>query len=346
VALVPLVLACATSPSPVAEAPRLEPAEPPGAEPASGWPAPPLLALPSTARPAGRKASELGPDALVALCQDLRDEGATHFPGNAVEQAQAAAAHAEQRQAALSTSYVAVVPSGGFAFRDYAMGEHNLVLDTARSFVLGEGAELFVAASDSPPTFPLSPDIALRLLAEHGAGHLVLRLVFRAAPSQIRKDGCMWLSGGHVVKMEVDLIGAALLRPDGEVLVRATNGEYGDSQVDVPVRSPKVRVKKPRTADGRDAGDTVARALAPLANAAESCYQRVLALRPALRGTVVLAIRVAGTGKLDDARVEMSSLGDDAVAACVEAAAGKATLTGVPSGRFSVPLHFASAEEL
>ena len=191
----------------------LEPAEPPGAEPASGWPAPPLLALPSTARPAGRKASELGPDALVALCQDLRDEGATHFPGNAVEQAQAAAAHAEQRQAALSTSYVAVVPSGGFAFRDYAMGEHNLVLDTARSFVLGEGAELFVAASDSPPTFPLSPDIALRLLAEHGAGHLVLRLVFRAAPSQIRKDGCMWLSGGHVVKMEVDLIGAALFGP-------------------------------------------------------------------------------------------------------------------------------------
>lgn len=294
----------------------------------------------------GEATSIVGADGLVALCESLRDEAAADFPGNAVEQAKASAAHAERRQAALAGSYVTVVPAGGFTFRSYQMGERRLVLDTNRSFVLGDGAELFASSRDTPPGFSLEPDLAERLLAERAAGRLTLRLVFRPAHSELRRDGCLWLSGGHVVKMEVDIVAAALLGADGGIVGRGDTGDYGDPTAGLPVRSPKVTVKKPRDHLGKDVPDAATGAFVPLSNALLPCYQRVLIVRPALRGTLVLAVRVGSGGKLDDARVEISSLGDDAVTACAVAAANKTTLPGLGSGqRYSVPLQFGSAED-
>lgn len=294
----------------------------------------------------GEATNIVGADGLVALCESLRDEAGAEFPGNAVEQAKASAAHAEHRQAALAGSYVTVVPAGGFTFRSYQMGERRLVLDTNRSFVLGDGAELFASSRVTPPGFSLEPDLAERLLAERSAGQLALRLVFRPASSELRKDGCLWLSGGHVVKMEIDIVAAALLGADGSVVGRGDTGDYGDPTAGLPVRSPKVTVKKPRDHLGKDVPDAATAAFAPLSSALLPCYQRVLIVRPALRGTLVLAVRVGSGGKLDDARVEISSLGDDAVTACAIAAANKTTLSGLGSGqRYSVPLQFGSAED-
>jgi hypothetical protein len=304
---------------------------------------PPPILRPSKS---GEATTIAGPDALAGLCQALRDETATEFPGSPVDQAKASAVHAERRQAAQGSSYVTVIPASGFAFRSYQVGDHRLVLDTDRSFSLGDGAELFSSSKNAPPGFSLPPDLAERLLGERTAGRLGLRLLFRPARSELRKDACMWLSGGHVVKMEVEFVAAALLGPDGVVLARGDTGDYGDPSAGLPVRSPKVTVKRPRAPDGRDVSETLAEAFSPLSRAAEPCYQRVLLVRPTLRGSVVLAIRAAAGGKVDEARVEMSSLGDDAVTACVAAEAKRATLSGVPAGqRFSVPLHFASADE-
>jgi hypothetical protein len=294
----------------------------------------------------GEAASVAGPDALVDLCQALRDEGTVDFQGNPVEKARASAAHAERREMALASSYVTVVPPAGFSFRTYQMSEGRLVLDTDRGLVLGDGAELFVSSRDPSPGFSLSPESADRLLAERGAGRLALRLVFRPARSDLRKDGCMWLGGGRVVKLEIDIAAAALLGRAGDVVARADTGEYGDPGAGLPVRSPKVSVQKPRGPDGQDVPTQAAEWLAPLATAAEDCYHRVLLVRPALRGMLVLAIRVGAGGKVEEARVEMSSLADDAVSACVVAAAKKASLANLgPGQRFSVPLQFASADE-
>jgi hypothetical protein len=332
-----LLLGCATAPPmtgddvPVSQGP-------PATRPR---PAPPRAQRSKT----GEAANVANADALVGLCGSLRDEPTADFAGNAVEQARASAAHADRRQAALAGSYVAVVPAGGFSFRNYQIGERRLVLDTDRTFVLGEGAELFASSRDTPPGFSLEPDLAERLLAERSTGQLSLRLVFRPAHSELRKDGCMWLSGGNVVKMEIDIVAAALLGSDGAIVARGDTGEYGDPTAGLPVRSPKVTVKKTRDHLGKDVPDGVAGAFTPLSTAVLPCYQRVLIVRPALRGTLVLAIRVGGAGKLDDARVEISSLGDDAVSACVITAANKTSLPGLPAGRFSVPLLFGSADE-
>jgi hypothetical protein len=304
--------------------------------------APPAAPL----RKPGEATSIVGPDALVGLCQTLRDETATDFPGNPVEQARASAAHAERRQAAETASYVTVVPASGFSFRSYQIGEHRLLLDTDRSFVLGDGAELFASSKDAPPGFSLAPDFAERVLGDRASGRLGLQLVFRPARSELRKDACMWLSGGHVVKLGIDVVAAALLGPDGGVVARGDTGDYGAPNGGLPVRSPAVTARRPRGPDGKDVPDAIAELFSPLSRAAQPCYQRVLLVRPALRGTVVLAIRLAASGKVDEARVEMSSLGDDAVTACVVASARSTTLPGIAAGqRYSVPLQFASADE-
>jgi hypothetical protein len=72
----------------------------------------------------------------------------------------------------------------------------------------------------------------------------------------------------------------------------------------------------------------------------------VLIVRPALRGTLVLGIRMGAGGHVESAHVEMSSLGDDTLVSCVATTATKVTIPGTSSGqRLSVPLQFGSAEE-
>jgi hypothetical protein len=331
-----LLASCATAP-PVETSIPLSPEEPPAA-PAH---------IPNAGPASNGDASSVsGPDGLVALCETLRDADSASFPGNAVEQARAIEAHAQRRQAALAGRYVAIVSSSGFAFRGYDLGDRRLMLDTERGLVLGDGAELFVPSKDPAPGFVLAPDLAERVLTQRSEGKLALRLIFRPAGSQLRKDACLWLGGGRVVKMEIEVLGAALIAPDGTVLSRGDTGEYADASPTAPVRSPKVTVYKPRGADGKDIQATMVGALATLGEAARPCYERVLIARPALRGTLVVGIRIGAGGHVETAHVEMSSLGDDTLVSCVATNVAKATVAGASNGqRFSVPLQFRSAEE-
>jgi hypothetical protein len=282
----------------------------------------------------------------VALCESLRDENPTGFAGNAVAQARAIESHAQRRQAALAGRYVAIVPAAGFAFRSYELGERRLMLDTDRGLVLGDGAELFVPSKDPAPGFVLAPDLADRILTQRTEGRLALRLIFRPSGSPLRKDACLWLGGGRVVKMEIEVLGAALIAPDGTVLSRGDTGEYADAAPTAPVRSPKVTVRKPRADDGKEIQSSLATALGAIAERAQACYERVLIVRPALRGTLVLGIHIGVGGHVESAHVEMSSLADDALVSCVATTATKVTIAGTSSGqRLSVPLQFGSAEE-
>ncbi len=287
-----------------------------------------------------------GPDGLVALCESLRDESGASFSGNPVQQARASEARAQRRQDALARRYVVSVPSSGFGFRSYDLGDHRLVLDTERSLVLGDGAELIVPSNEPAPGFVLAPDLADRVATQRTDGKIALRVIFRPAGSQLRKDTCLWLGGGRVVKMEIEVLGTALVAANGTVLSRGDTGEYADSSSMLPVRSPKVKVYKPRTTDGRDLPSSLERALGVLAERAQPCYERVLVVRPALRGTLVVGIRIGPGSRVEATNVEMSSLEDDTLVSCVAKNLAKTTIPGTSSGqRLSVPLQFASADE-
>jgi len=194
--------------------------------------------------------------------------------------------------------------------------------------------------------FVLAPDLADRLATQRIEGKLALRLIFRPLGSQLRKDACMWLGGGRVVKMEIEILGTALVTSDGTVLSRGDTGEYADSSSVLPVRSPKVTVRRPRGVDGKDVAASVTLALGVLAERAQPCYERVLIARPALRGTLVVwhPHRSRRAGRIGTRRDELSRrrhAGELRGRQC-----GESDGHGTSGGqRFSVPLQFASADE-
>jgi hypothetical protein len=301
----------------------------------------PLPAPPRNLGTAGAFAVE-GDEGLARLCQTLRDENSTAFSGNVVAQAQEREEHARRRQDAEHRRYVAMVPAQGFTLANYDLGERRLVLDTGRGFRLAENAELSTNLETGAIGFRLSPEAADHVLVERAAGKVFLRVVFRPIYSKLRQQSCLWISGGTVVKMEIDLEAVALLAPDGSRLAQGDNSP--DTDLDAPVTKPQILIRRPRSATGGDVPDTLARASAELGPLFLPCYQKALEMRPSLRGTLVLGIKVGPDGTVEESRMELSSLGDEFLATCASAKAGKAKLAAGP-GRMSVTVVFGSKDD-
>ncbi len=325
---------CATVPPTEPDMAR-EPAPPLPSEPAA-------VPLPHHADETGAISIE-GGEGLVRLCDSMRDEGRMDFPGSAVAQARAREEHAQRRQSAETGRYVTVAPPAGFAFGEYELSERRLLLDLRQGIRLSQGAELTTGLDDDPLGFPLSPEGAERMLADRAAGRLFLRVLFRPLRSKMRNEACQWVSGGGVVRMGADVEAIALLDGDGRVLTRGGTRD-ASPELDSPVTSPQVTVKRPRLADGGAVAEAMAESARALGAAVLPCYQKTLATRPNLRGTLVVALRVAGDGRIEEARTELSTLGDDALATCAATLLGKARVSGGPA-RISVPLVFESQDD-
>jgi hypothetical protein len=320
----------------------------------------------------GDAASVDGFDGLARLCEAMRDEISLRFQGSAVEQARVAEARAQARRAALASRYVTVIPATGYEFRRYEPGEQKLPLDTNHSLLVSDGAELFVSNPAATPGFALDRDRADRIVAERLDGKVALWVIFRPVKTGLRRDTCVSQNGGRMLKLAVEVIDLALLGPDGSVLARSGTGDraasdrqaadgrtapsapvtrtntakHAESSLGTPVRSPRVIVSKAQGADGRNVPTSLAEALQVLGERARPCYERVLLTHPALRGTLVLDIRIDADERVESSHVEVSLLADDALAGCVADAAHKATILGTRSGqRLSVSLQFGSADD-
>ncbi len=283
-----------------------------------------------------------GRESLARVCESLRDEASMVFSGNAVAQAQAREEHVRRREDAEHRRYVALVPPDGFALAHYDLGERRLLLDTTRGFRLDEGAELLSNLETGAVGFRLAPEGADRILVERAAGKVFLRLVFRPSYSKMREQSCLWISGGGVVKMEIELESATLLTPDGGRLAQGDNNPGADQ--DAPVSRPQVLIKRPRSASGNDVPETQVKGTSTLAAPFLRCYKEALKRRPALRGTLVLGLKVASDGSVEEARMELSSLGDEPLASCAVAETQKAKLMA-GSGRISLTLLFGSRDD-
>jgi hypothetical protein len=316
----------------------------PAAEPPATGPAPakPVAAAPASERGGSRDVG--GADGLARLCDVLRDEAGMPFEGNEVARARARDEHERRRLQAVEETYTVQVPAAGFAFRGYDLGDRRLSVDTGRSFVLADGVELVSADREANLSFSLAPEAAETALKGHEQTRVNLRLVFRPAQSQLRRDACMRLSGGRVVKLPVDVLAFALLSPDGATIARGQTGDYPD---ETPVATPQVTVARPRTVEGREIPETVATAASKaLAPALLPCYRKALEARPNLRGTLVIELRVLADGKVESPRMQMSSLGDEDLVACSMAKAARAHLAGVgATPRMSLPVTFGGKED-
>jgi hypothetical protein len=307
---------------------------------------PPVTARPAPSAPRNVGSDGVfvveGEDGLARLCETLREENSMVFSGNAVAQAQAREEHTRRRQEAEHRRYAAMVPAAGFALANYELAERRLVLDTSRGFRLADGAELVTNLETGVLGFRLPPEGADRILVDRAAGKLFLRVLFRPTYSKMRQQACLWVSGGSVVKMETELESVALLAPDGTRLAQGDNNPGGD--MDTPVSRPQVLIKRPRNPSGGDVSEGQAKAAKELGPHLLPCYRKALEGRPGLRGTLVLGLKVGSDGSVEEARMELSSLEDEALAACAVTVASKVKL-GAGPGRMSVTAEFSSKDD-
>jgi len=316
----------------------------PAAEPPPAGPAPAKAAPAEPPRDRNGARDLGGADGVARLCDVLRDEAGMPFDGNEVARARARDEHERRRLQAVEETYSVQVPAGGFAFRGYDLGDRRLSVDTGRSFVLADGVEVVSADRDANLSFSLAPEAAETALKGHEQSRVNLRLTFRPAQSQLRRDACMRLSGGRVVKLPVEVLAFALQNAEGALIARGQTGDYPD---ETPVTTPQVTVSRPRTVEGREIPETVANAARKaLAPALLPCYRKALEARPNLRGTLVIELRVLADGKIESPRMQMSSLGDEDLVACSVAKAAHAHLTGVgATPRMSLPVTFGGKED-
>jgi hypothetical protein len=283
-----------------------------------------------------------GADGVAGLCEALRDADDVEYAGNEVQQARAHEEQARRRALAAEGTYAVQIPPGGFGFRGYDLDGRKLELDTARTLVLADGVELVVTNTDRPFVVGLAPESAERVLKEHERGLVGLKVVFRPARSDLRKDACLRLSGGHVVKLPADVLAFALVGPGGKSIARSVTADYVDES---PVSAPLVSVGRPRTAEGREVPDAVVTAARALGPALLPCYQKALEAKPNLRGTLVLDLRVLGDGRVEAPRMVMSTLSDDALVACAIQRAGRAKLAANAAAHLSLPVTFQSKDD-
>jgi hypothetical protein len=317
-----LVGGCATMPPPV----------PPDPTPLS----PPSTAVSPTAglsgRPGGGRRELGGPDGVTRLCESLRDEDGLTFTGTDEQQQEARDDHERARLEAAEAVYSVRVPPGGFDFRTYNPEDKQLTLDTGRNFVVADGVELVAADPQIPLAFTLAPAAADAMVK--GRAGLSLDLVFRPVRSDLRKDGCVRLSGGRVVKLPIEALAYTLLGGGARAVARGHSPDYVD---DSPVVGPQVKVGKPRAEQGQAVSDAAVQALGP---ALLPCYTKALEKRPNLRGTLILDVRVGSDGRIESPRMQVSSLGDEALVACALSRANHAHLPGVGAARLSLPVSF------
>jgi hypothetical protein len=76
-----------------------------------------------------------------------------------------------------------------------------------------------------------------------------------------------------------------------------------------------------------------------------ACYRTSLARKPELRGTLVVGAELAADGRLESPRMEVSSVSDDGLVACVLERLARSRLAASPGAmRVSIPIRFGDAE--
>jgi hypothetical protein len=316
----------------------------PAAEPAPAGPPPAPAAAAAPAATRGNSRDVGGADGIARLCEVLRDEDGISFEGNEVARARAREQHERNRLQAMESTYAVQVPAGGFAFRGYDLADRRLTVDTGRTFVLADGVELVSNDREAALAFGLAPEAAETALKGHEQDRVALRLVFRPAHSELRRDACVRLSGGRVVKLPVEVLAYSLLGADGATIARGQIADFAD---ETPVATPQVTVSRPRSSEGREIPESVTSAASKaLVPALLPCYRKALESRPNLRGTLVIELRVLPDGKIEAPRMQMSSLGDEELVACSVAKTAHAQIAGVgATPRMSLPVTFSAKED-
>ncbi len=284
---------------------------------------------------------------VCVVCWAARPADRMTFTGDAVHRGQARSRHDEARLRTLETVYTVEVPAAAYGFAEFDPDQGLLAVDTRRNFRLFDGRVDLYATNNEPIAFELEADRAAALVAGHRAGRQKMRLGFLLAFDQPDSDPCLIRPAGTFT-VRADLAYAELRDARGQVLARMTTERLDEvvpdaAEIDPPgsAQSPPpaglVTVTPPTvTGDARRRG-AIDQWMATEGGAAigpllEPC--RVLGARAGrVVGSLAVAMDVEASGTPANLRVEMDSMSNETLSACVLEKLGTLRF---PSGRSRV----------
>lgn len=286
---------------------------------------------------------------VCVVCWAARPAERMSFAGDAVVRGQARARHDEARLRALETVYKVEVPAAAYGFGEYDPDEGILAVDTRRNFRLFDGRVELYATGNEGVAFELAADRAAALVAGHRGGRQKLRLGFLIAFDEPESEPCLIRPAGSFT-VRADLAYAELVDAGGRVVARMTTErldevvpDAGDLDTPGAGQSPppagQVTVTPPTiTGDPRRRGAidqwVSSEGSGAIAALLEPC--RVLGARSGrVVGSLAIAMDVEASGAPANLRVEVDSMSNEALSACVLEKLGTLRL---PAGRSRVQM--------
>lgn len=285
---------------------------------------------------------------VCQVCWAARPADRMTFTGDAVRRGQARSRHDEVRLRTLETLYTIEIPAGAYAFSEYDTDSGVLPIDTRRNFRMFGGQVDLYATGHEAIAFELEAPRARALVTAHGGGHQKLRLGFLLAFDEPDSDPCLIRPAGSFT-VRADLAYAELVDGGGRVVGRMTTERLDEvmpdaGELDTPgtAQSPPagtVTVTPPSIT-----GDAHRRAAIDAWVAAEGSAAIVALVEPCravgaragrIVGSLALAMDIDASGAPANVRVEMDSMSNEALSACVIERLGAMR---VPSGRSRVQM--------
>lgn len=282
----------------------------------------PLFALAlMAAAPAGSTVAALDSlDKVKAFCEATRPTERVELKGDGIARGVARGEHEKRRAKMMETPQRVVLPSAAFMFGDYDPAARELPLDTTRGVwrTLGGAVSIFPSGADELALENVDEARAMAIAEAKKAGKAQLAVTF--LPADAESGPCVANSTHKAFTLAVEPLTVELLVDDKPV-ARLETDAYQDFMATLPAPesgTPAVDVgtatvdgPAPTTADVRGRVMTTRTQLV-------DCYQKGLAAKPGLNGTVVVGFAIGKDGKPSEVEMAADSLLAPAVTDCAQ----------------------------
>lgn len=293
--------------------------------------APPAAETPTVTAPAAGPRLLESPSHVRALCEALEPSERLLPRGDVVQRASAEMAHDSRREAALDARYRVQIAADRLRFGEYDPDEKQLVLSD-RAFLSAASGSIQVWPLESaglPVT--VEPAAARRIMQAAARKTLTLELTFTLPDDP--DVTCGHANGSSRYSLGVDPFRWEYL-DRGRVLARG--GEGSDRPIVTAAEGARPRV---RIADPIGGGRELRSAVEASEKDLEGCYQRALQQNPALDGSLVAEVELAG-GAARAVRMAADSVQDDAMTGCVTGIISRVAFPEGEDVRADIPIHF------
>lgn len=308
------------------------------------------LASPVWAEPSATVVSSTAQ--IREMCQHLVPAESLQLTGNAFERGQKRAAHRQAREVALSELYVVEMQATEFELLEYDVDNEELEINSGSGIRVAGGVTTLNFAPGDPMRVSLPPNEARQIARLHQQRQLRLRFGFFLRIESASASPCSYARyGQRVMSIQADLAFFELRRNTGQTLIREELAELEDDESDSSegeastASGPAVTLTRASVSGQSNLGRLLETDTGrQLGRRYLSCYQQRLETRSDLSGTVVVNFTVARGGTVTSAHLEIDSLGDRQLGACVLNQTRGFNFPNEAWGNASLPINFTNED--